>query len=100
MHIIIVPMTYFSDERELQQKNYGMVVMKRLNIQGFVAGDKGPEGTWETMETIGPKLGKYLQEGRLKFDEDIQEGGVENYLNSLRRLFTGANKGKLILKMY
>ena len=77
-----------------------MIIMNRLTVQGILAGDTGPDGTWETMDTIGPKLAQWLKEGRIKFHEDIQVGGVDNYINSLRRLFSGANTGKLMLKMY
>ena len=52
------------------------------------------------METIGPQLMKWMKEGRMKFHEDIQKGGPANYTNSLRRLYSGANTGKLILRMY
>ena len=76
------------------------MISSRITIQGFIAGDKGPDDNWETMETIGPKLVNWMKEGRLKFHEDIQKGGPENYINSLRRLFSGANTGKLILRMY
>merc|ERR1712141_517072 len=81
-------------------KGFGRVISHRITVQGFIAGDKGPDDTWETMETIGPKLVKWFKEGHMKFHEDIQEGGPVNYLNSLRRLFTGANTGKLILRMF
>merc|ERR1711997_365916 len=81
-------------------KAYGRVISHRITVQGFIAGDKGPDDQWETMETIAPKLIKWLKEGHIKFHEDIQDGGPANYVNSLRRLFTGANTGKLILRMF
>ena len=59
-----------------------------------------PDNDWEKFDTVAPKLIKWRMEGKIKFHEDIQKGGPANYLNSLRRLFTGANTGKLILSMY
>ena len=91
-------MTYFSEERG--HKNCDMLIMRRLTVQCFIAVDKGPDGTWETLETIVSKLAQWLKEGPIKFYEDIQEVGVENYFNSLWRLFRGANSGKLMFKMY
>jgi len=81
-------------------KAYGRVISHRITVQGFIAGDKGPDDKWETFENVAPKLVKWLMEGNLKFHEDIQEGGPANYVKSLRRLFTGANTGKLILRMF
>jgi len=81
-------------------KMYGRVISHRITVQGFIAGDRGPEGEWEAFDTIAPKLVGWFKEGKIKFHEDIQEGGPANYLNSLRRLFSGANTGKLILKMF
>jgi NADPH-dependent curcumin reductase CurA len=31
--------------------------------------------------------------------EDIQEGGIEDYTQVVRRLYSGANTGKLMLKV-
>ena len=76
------------------------MISHRITVQGFIAGDKGPDDKWETMETIATKLVPWFKQGQIKFHEDIQVGGPANYVNSLRRLFTGANTGKLILKMF
>ena len=81
-------------------KTYGRIISHRITVQGFIAGDRGPDDKWETFETISPKLLKWVAEGSIKFHEDIQEGGPANYVNSFRRLFTGANTGKLILRMF
>ena len=81
-------------------KAFGRVISHRITVQGFIAGDTGPDGSWEKFDTVAPKLIKWRMEGKIKFHEDIQKGGPSNYLNSLRRLFTGANTGKLILSMY
>ena len=79
---------------------FGRIISHRITVQGFIAGDRGPEGEWEAFDTIAPKLLKWRAEGHIKFHEDIREGGPANYLNSLRCLYTGANTGKLILRMF
>merc|ERR1712241_1556439 len=81
-------------------KAFGRIISHRITVQGFIAGDTGPDDKWEKFETIAPKLIKWRMEGHMKFHEDIQKGGPANYVNSLRRLFTGANTGKLILRMF
>jgi len=81
-------------------KMYGRVISHRITVQGFIAGDRGPKGEWEAFDTIAPKLIGWSKAGKIKFHEDIQEGGPANYLNALRRLFSGANTGKLILRMF
>jgi NADPH-dependent curcumin reductase CurA len=77
-----------------------MVLMRRITVQGFVSGDRGPNGDWATLATVRPVLQQYVREGRVRFEEDVQEGGLENYIPSLRRLFSGENTGKLMLRLF
>jgi hypothetical protein len=44
-------------------------------------------------------LGRWHQEGRLKFREDVREGGIDAFPEVLSLLYTGGNFGKLVLKM-
>lgn len=46
----------------------------------------------------GQEMAKWVSEGSLRADEDIQEG-LENAFPAFMRLFSGANTGKLILKI-
>ncbi len=43
-------------------------------------------------------MAAWLAEGKLRADEDVQEG-LENAYAAFMRLFTGANTGKLVLKI-
>ena len=43
-------------------------------------------------------MGQWLAEGKLVFDEQIDEG-IENALPAFLRLFDGSNDGKMILKI-
>ncbi|GAE93273.1 oxidoreductase [Gracilibacillus boraciitolerans JCM 21714] len=62
-------------------------------MQGFTVGDfadrfvKGSEA-----------LAKWLQEGKLKYDETIKEG-FDNIPNAFLNLFEGNNIGKLLVKV-
>jgi hypothetical protein len=44
-------------------------------------------------------LGRWHQEGRLTFREDVREGGVDAFAETLALLYTGGNFGKLVLKL-
>jgi NADPH-dependent curcumin reductase CurA len=46
----------------------------------------------------GQQMARWIKEGRLRADEDVQEG-LENAYSAFMRLFSGANTGKLILKI-
>jgi hypothetical protein len=74
--------------------NFRSVLVNRLRIQGFIVFDfikKYPE-SYE-------KLGTWHKEGKLKFKEDVREGGREAFPDVLKMLYTGENFGKLILKV-
>ena len=73
--------------------NYLRLLLKRSKIQGFIVtdfADRFPEAVMQ--------LGQWVAEGKLKFKEDIVEG-LENAPKAIRKLFEGANTGKLIVKI-
>ncbi|MET0483933.1 MAG: NADP-dependent oxidoreductase, partial [Aestuariivirgaceae bacterium] len=49
-------------------------------------------------EATAALLGWY-REGKLKFREDIREGGLDAFPAVLRLLYNGGNFGKLVLKL-
>ena len=74
--------------------NFRSVLVNRLRVQGFIVFDfldKYPEAY--------EKLGTWHKEGKLKFMEDVREGGLEAFPDVLKMLYTGENFGKLILKV-
>ena len=62
-------------------------------IEGFLVLDYGPRAM-EGMQA----LGGWLQEGRLKYKVDLVQG-LENVIRAMNRLLTGANTGKVIVKL-
>ncbi len=74
-------------------KNYMKIVSARGTISGIIVFDYFPRA----QEAISD-LGRWLQEGRIRYREHITEG-LENFPAVLRMLFTGENYGKLILKL-
>ena len=62
-------------------------------MEGFIVldyMDKFPEAIADLMQ--------WVQEGKIIYQEDIQEG-IENAPDTLLRLYTGKNKGKQLLKV-
>ena len=45
------------------------------------------------------ELAGYLKDGRMKSKEDVVEGGVAAFPETLNKLFTGENFGKLVLRV-
>jgi NADPH-dependent curcumin reductase CurA len=74
-------------------ENFTPIIIKRLRIQGFLVTDyaaKFVEGATQ--------LGKWKMFGKLKDRETIIDG-IENGTNAINMLFSGANTGKLIVKV-
>lgn len=74
-------------------RNYLNLLVFGARMEGFVVfnfAHRYPEGA--------AAIVKWMSEGKLKFREDIQEG-IERFPEVLNMLFTGANFGKLVLKV-
>ena len=74
-------------------RNLWQVIVKRATISGFLIADYVPR-----FAEGGAVLAGWMAEGRLRIDEDVQEG-LENAYAAFMRLFSGANTGKLVLKI-
>lgn len=72
---------------------YHNLLMKRATVQGFIILDYLPRFA----EALGP-LARLHREGRLQYRVDVQQG-LENAPQSLRKLFDGSNRGKLIVQI-
>ena len=81
------------DDNWVGQKNYNMILMRRIMVQGFICIDHMDELTEAKTELM-----QLVKEGKVKFKEDVREG-LENYVDVVNLLFTGDNNGKLILKI-
>ena len=75
---------------------------KYINNQGGVNGKK-IKFTWFDYGYRIPEaitaLGQWHAEGRLKIREDVREGGLAAFVDTLNLLYTGGNNGKLVLKV-
>jgi len=87
----------YTDENEptvMNVKNYQMILMRRLTVQGFICVDH--------VDQFGTALGELIpmvMAGELKINEDVREVGVENFPSVVNDLYAGKNTGKLMLKI-
>ena len=72
-------------------KNFNMILMRRIKVEGFICLDHTDELAEARAELVQLK-----KEGKLVVQEDIREG-IENYVDVVNQLFCGGNKGKLML---
>ena len=85
---------YTASEAPPGPKNIRAVLTQRLRMQGLIVFD------WaERIPEAIAELGAWHAEGRLKIREDVQTGGVDAFPDVVNMLYTGANNGKLVLKV-
>ena len=74
-------------------ENYFNLVFRRARMEGFIVIDWAAE-----FPAIRQRLVALVQAGSVTFREDLQHG-FENAPQTLQRLFSGANRGKQLLKL-
>ncbi len=74
-------------------KNYLSLLVNRGRMQGFIVLDYAKKYRQAFQEMAG-----WMMEGKLKSREHV-EVGIENFQDTLMRLFSGDKKGKLVLKV-
>ncbi len=84
---------YNNDGQKTGARNIWQILVKRATLTGFLVSDYVPR-----FQEGGMQMAQWMGEGKMRVDEDVQEG-LENALPAFMRLFSGANTGKLILKI-
>jgi hypothetical protein len=74
--------------------NYMSLLVNRARMEGFVVFDFAARYGEAAKAMAG-----WIAAGKLKHREDVAEGGVDAFPETLNRLFTGENVGKLVLKV-
>jgi len=74
-------------------RNLFNVTTKSLILQGFIVSDWAPEFKEASTQLVG-----WVSEGKLKVQETVLEG-LENVPKAFVGLFTGANIGKMVVKI-
>ena len=75
-------------------KNYLSLLVNRARMEGMVVFDYADRYPQAIAELSG-----YLKDGRMKSKEDVVDGGIAAFPGALPMLFSGANFGKLVLKV-
>ncbi len=73
--------------------SFATVLIKRLRVQGFILLDYAAR-----FQEAGTELGKWMMLRKLKHRETIVEG-LERAPDAINMLFTGANIGKLLVRL-
>ncbi len=74
-------------------RNYPCILMQRLRVEGFIVrdyADRFPEAI--------DALAGWMSEGKIKVRQDVVDG-LENAVEALKGLYTGANAGKLMIRV-
>jgi len=72
--------------------NYMMLLVNRARMEGILVGDNAARFGDAAREMAG-----WLREGKLTTPKVQTEHGIENFLPTLNKLFSGENFGKLVL---
>ena len=83
----------YNAEQPSDGPNWIPIIKKRLTIQGFAMPDH-----FGDVGSLVAKLAPYVMSGKIKYRAHVLEG-LESSIDGLNLLFTGGNKGKLIVKL-
>ena len=75
-------------------KNYLSLLVNRARMEGMVVFDYAARYPQAVAELAG-----YLKDARMKSQEDVVAGGVQAFPETLLKLFSGQNFGKLVLQV-
>ncbi len=84
---------YNSADGKVGARNLWQLNVKRATMTGFLIADYVPR-----FAEGGAQVAAWMREGHIRVDEDIVEG-IDTAYPAFMRLFSGANTGKLILKL-
>jgi NADPH-dependent curcumin reductase CurA len=74
-------------------RNMPYIVGKRIKMQGFIVSD-----FMDMREQFYADMGAWVRDGKVKWEETV-ENGIENAPRAFLNLFTGANIGKMLVKL-
>jgi NADPH-dependent curcumin reductase CurA len=83
----------YNSPEKIGVRNLWSVLAQEATIHGFLIMNYAPR-----FAEAGAVMAQWMAEGRLRMDEDVQHG-LENAYDAFMRLFSGANTGKLVLKI-
>ncbi len=75
-------------------KNYLSLLVNRARMEGIVVFDNVAN-----YGKAAKEMGGWIAAGKLNANYHVEEGGVRAFQNTLMKLFSGANTGKMVLKV-
>jgi len=84
---------YNSKEPQPGPRNMAYIVGKRIKMQGFIVFD-----FMDMRDQFRADMAQWVKDGRVKWQETV-ENGIENAPKAFLNLFTGANTGKMLVKL-
>jgi len=84
----------YNDERpEPGPRNLGLVVSKRLRLQGFIVLDH-----FDRLPAFAAEVGPWVRDGKIAYRETVVDG-IENVPAAFAGLFRGENVGKMLVRV-
>ena len=74
--------------------NLSTITVRSADMKGFIVTDFA-----DRFDEATRRLVAWIQQGRLVWAEDVHEGGVEEAVATMNRLFDGKNLGKQLLRL-
>jgi NADPH-dependent curcumin reductase CurA len=85
---------YNSESRPHGPSNYMVLLVRRARMEGFVVFDYAKRYGEAAQEIAG-----WIAEGRIKSQEHVVQGAIDDFPETLHMLFRGENVGKLVLEL-
>jgi hypothetical protein len=83
----------YNSPEKIGIRNLWQVLAQEATIHGYLIMSYAPR-----FAEAGAVMAQWMAEGKLRIDEDVQHG-LENAYPAFMRLFSGANTGKLVLRI-
>ena len=85
--------TYNDDGPVPGPYQFSMILMRRALVKGFIVSDYAAR-----FREFYADMGQWLAQGKIRWRTDVVDG-IENAATAVNRLFTGANTGKLVVRV-
>ncbi|HMJ33330.1 MAG TPA: NADP-dependent oxidoreductase [Baekduia sp.] len=85
---------YNTETRHQGPSNYMALLVRRARMEGFVVFDYARRYAEAAQEIAG-----WIAEGKIKAQEHVVQGSIDDFPDTLQMLFRGENVGKLVLEL-
>jgi NADPH-dependent curcumin reductase CurA len=85
---------YNNESRPQGPSNYMVLLVRRARMEGFVVFDYA-----KRYAEAAQAIGGWIAEGRIKSQEHVVQGAIDDFPDTLQMLFRGENVGKLVLEL-